>query len=168
MNELIEKLGIDWKLLLAQAANFLIILVVLRFTLYKPLIRILSERRMKIDQGLRDAEAAGKRLGEVEIVGKERLATVEREAVKIVQDAEGRAKVKESEILTAAKAKEIEVVKGAERLIEARRAESEEIILAEAKTLVREAVLKTGSLVPNAVDEALLKEALGAVKKFRS
>ncbi|MEK7554807.1 MAG: hypothetical protein AAB518_02370, partial [Patescibacteria group bacterium] len=83
MSELIEKLGIDWKLLLAQGANFLIILAVLRFTLYKPLIRILAERRAKIDQGLRDAAQAGKRLGEVEVLGKERLATVEKEAVKI-------------------------------------------------------------------------------------
>ncbi len=166
MSELIEKLGIDWKLLLAQGANFLIILAVLRFTLYKPLIRILAERRAKIDQGLRDAAQAGKRLGEVEVLGKERLATVEKEAVKIVSDAEVKAKTKEAEILAVAKGKEQEIMKGGERLIEARRAEVEDAILKEARTFVREAVLKTGSLAPGAIDEALIGEAVKAVKKF--
>ena len=100
------------------------------------------------------------------MLGKERLATVEKEAVKIVSDAEVKAKTKEAEILAVAKGKEQEIMKGGERLIEARRAEVEDAILKEARTFVREAVLKTGSLAPGAIDEALIGEAVKAVKKF--
>jgi F-type H+-transporting ATPase subunit b len=167
MSELIEKLGIDWKLLLAQAANFLVVLIVLRLTLYKPLLKVLADRRAKIEKGLSDAEAAGKRLGEIEIEGKERLADVEREAVKIVAEAEGEAKEREASLLAVAKAKEAEIVQGAERLAEAKRTESEAVVLREAQTLVRAALMKTANLAPSAVDEALIDEAIRTVKNMK-
>ena len=52
MQELFHSLGIDWKLLLAQGTNFLVVLIVLTFVLWKPLIRVLNERRKKIEAGL--------------------------------------------------------------------------------------------------------------------
>ena len=47
MLELAEKLGLDWKLLLSQAVNFLVLLALLRQFAYKPLLKILKERRTK-------------------------------------------------------------------------------------------------------------------------
>jgi len=167
MSELIGKLGLDWKLLLAQAVNFLVILIVLRLTLYKPLVRILWERRERIEQGLRDAENAGTRLQEVEAIGKERLAEKEKEAMQVMARAEAAGKQKEAELLASAKTKEVEVLQNAARLAEARGKEAEEKFLKDAQSIVREAMVKVAHLAPKALDESLIQEAVDAVRKTK-
>ena len=39
MSQLFSQLGIDWHLLLSQAVNFLILLVILRLVAYKPILK---------------------------------------------------------------------------------------------------------------------------------
>lgn len=164
MSELVEKLGINWKLLLAQAVNFLVILAILRFTVYKPLLRMLSERRTRIAKGLDDAKRAGERLEHVEAERKEVLAKAEGESLKIVSRAEEEAKEKEVVLLAAAHAKEGEITKTAEKVAAAKKAESEEKVYREAATLVKRAIEKTISRAPKAADEALIAEALESLK----
>ena len=66
MAELAEQLGLDWKLLLSQAVNFLLLLFLLRKFAYLPLLKILKERRARIEEGLAKATEADKRLLEVD------------------------------------------------------------------------------------------------------
>src|SRR3989304_6007424 len=47
--ELFGKLGIEWKLLLAQGLNFILLLIILRKFLYKPILKMLDERRSKAE-----------------------------------------------------------------------------------------------------------------------
>jgi len=54
--ELFAKLGIDWRLLIAQLVNFVILFTALTFLLYKPLIAALDKRRAKISESLANAE----------------------------------------------------------------------------------------------------------------
>jgi F-type H+-transporting ATPase subunit b len=56
MNDLLEKLGIEPLLLIAQAVNFLLLLVILSKFLYRPLISMLDKRSEKIEKSLRKAE----------------------------------------------------------------------------------------------------------------
>ena len=49
---LLGKLGIDWKLFLSQAFNFFVLLGVLTFFVYKPLMTVIKERNKKIKTGL--------------------------------------------------------------------------------------------------------------------
>jgi F-type H+-transporting ATPase subunit b len=51
-----EALGIDPALLISQIVNFLLLLLVLRFLLYKPILNMLQERREKIKESLQYAE----------------------------------------------------------------------------------------------------------------
>lgn len=168
MSELLEKLGVDWKLLLAQAANFLIILTVLRLTVYKPLIRVLNERRSRIEKGLKDAATASRHLGEVEAEGKKKMAQAEKESLAILSLAEDRAKTKEAELIAVAKGKEGEILKNAERMIEVKRVEAEVALYKDAVEIVRSAIAKTTNLSPNAIDRALVEEGIQAVKKVAS
>lgn len=57
MEEASSGLTIDWRLLLLQAGNFLLLLGVLTWLVWKPLIRSLDERRQAITEGLKAAEA---------------------------------------------------------------------------------------------------------------
>lgn len=47
--ELLGKLGIEWPLLLAQAVNFLLLVFILNKFLYKPIIKMLDERKAKAE-----------------------------------------------------------------------------------------------------------------------
>jgi F-type H+-transporting ATPase subunit b len=56
--EIIQKFGLETKLFLFQLINFLIIVFILKKFLFKPLKRMLDERKRKIEQSLQDAENA--------------------------------------------------------------------------------------------------------------
>lgn len=64
------QLGIDWRLLLSQAANFALLLIVLSIFVYKPLLKLMHDRQNKINEGLVKAKAADERLHEIDAIGK--------------------------------------------------------------------------------------------------
>lgn len=52
----IAALGIDLKVLIAQAVNFVILLVVLRIFAYRPLMGLLERRRRMVEEGVQAAQ----------------------------------------------------------------------------------------------------------------
>ncbi|HEY4669852.1 MAG TPA: F0F1 ATP synthase subunit B [Tepidiformaceae bacterium] len=58
MGEAVEALGLNLPQLIAQIVNFFILLFILRLVLYKPVLRMLDERRQRIAEGLNAAEIA--------------------------------------------------------------------------------------------------------------
>lgn len=88
MDELIKTFHIDWKLLIAQAINFTIVIAVLGFFALKPLIKIMKEREERIAKGIKDAEAIEEKMADI---AKEREAEVKKgrkDAQQIVAKAE--------------------------------------------------------------------------------
>ena len=65
-NQLLFQLGINWKLFLSQTVNFFILLGVLTFFVYKPLIKVIKLRNSKIKEGLEKAEEADVRLKNID------------------------------------------------------------------------------------------------------
>ena len=62
----ISALGINLPSLLAQLINFTLLLVLLTVLAYKPLLRVLDERKKRIQQGLEASEEAQRRLAQTE------------------------------------------------------------------------------------------------------
>lgn len=58
MGAAVEALGLNLPQLIAQIVNFFLLLVILRLTLYKPILKMLDERKQKISEGLNAAELA--------------------------------------------------------------------------------------------------------------
>jgi F-type H+-transporting ATPase subunit b len=58
MGTAIDALGINLPQLIAQIVNFALLLLLLRLTLYKPVLKMLDERKKKINEGLNAAEIA--------------------------------------------------------------------------------------------------------------
>jgi F-type H+-transporting ATPase subunit b len=56
MTELIKALGLDWYALIAQVVNFAILIFVLSRFVYKPVLRIIDERRSIIEKSMKEAE----------------------------------------------------------------------------------------------------------------
>lgn len=114
MGELFAVFGINWKLLLIQALNFGILLVILWKFLYTPVLKMIDERRAKIAEGVKNAEEAGEKLAQSEAKGKEMEATASREAEKIVASARERAEEKGAELVRAAETRAEAVLADAE------------------------------------------------------
>lgn len=58
MDKAVSALGINLPQLIAQVLNFFILLVLLKLTLYKPIVKMMDERRQKIAEGLNAADTA--------------------------------------------------------------------------------------------------------------
>lgn len=121
----LTSLGIDWKLLVAQIVNFLILLFLLKKFLYQPILKMLGERKQKIDKGLKDSEEAEKRLAETEIKTKDLIAKASQEAQKIVNETRKEVEKNSVVILDHAKQKSDEIVAKAKEQAEA---EKEKIV----------------------------------------
>ena len=160
MQQLFAQLGIDWHLLLSQAVNFLLLLVVLRIFVYKPLLDLLHKRRDKIEEGLVKAEEAGRRLLEVEEIGKGKIKDAEVQAMGILKKTENDAKVLEAKLLAEVKRKEAEELASTAAILRAREEESRRAMEKEAVVLVRSAIAKTVELSPEKIDDALIARAV--------
>jgi F-type H+-transporting ATPase subunit b len=87
MGELLEKLGVDWRLLIAQLVNFLVLFFLLKKFLYKPVLDLLERRQQKIADGMRDADAAKGRLAGIEFERKQILHQTEAERQRMLEAA---------------------------------------------------------------------------------
>lgn len=148
MGDLLEVFGINWKLLLVQAINFGVLLVILWKFLYTPVLKLIDERREKIAEGVKTAEEAARKLSESETRGKDIVASASRDAEKIVATARERAEEKGTELLRAAETRAEAVLKDAEaRAEEAKRQalKQSEREIARAAMLAAEKILREKS-----------------------
>lgn len=146
MGELITAFGIDWKLMIAQGVNFVILVVVLGYFVYGPVMRILAERAQKIAQGLKDAEAAGT---EREAVAAERsgiIAEAHHEGEKIVARAQDEGKQERNTIVKSAQDRAAQIVRDAD--LAAEEAKRQALKASEAE-VARAAVLAAEKILRN-------------------
>jgi F-type H+-transporting ATPase subunit b len=62
----LDQLGISGGLLVSQIINFLLLVVILRLVLYKPVLNMLDQRKERIAQSMKDAERASAAAQEAE------------------------------------------------------------------------------------------------------
>lgn len=63
----IAALGINWKMLISQGVNFLLLVLLLWWLLYKPVLKILNWRRERISQSIELAEKNKKEAEELQL-----------------------------------------------------------------------------------------------------
>lgn len=85
--EILNNFGFEPILFVAQIVNFLIIFWVLKRFMYKPVLKLLDERKKKIEDGLKHAEEAEKRLTESIQKEEEMLKKAQSEAKKMISEA---------------------------------------------------------------------------------
>jgi F-type H+-transporting ATPase subunit b len=161
----LEQLGLNLGFILVYLFNFLIMLVVLRVWVYKPILGLLDKRRQTIAQGLEDARVAA-----------EARANAEKEAAKIIADAQAEA----SKVVREANERAQGVAKEVKAEAEAEAAQARETALAEAENernrvlgdlrsqVAALSMAATQKLIGEALDEkrqrALLDEFFSGVK----
>ena len=148
MSALFEAFGVNWQLLLVQAINFGLLLFVLTYFLYKPVMKMIDERQKKIAEGVRTAEEAARRLADAKQEGDQITGEAAREAEGIVASARTRADERGVEIVKAAQVQADAVLKdAAARAEEAKRQALQESQreIARAAMLAAEKILREKS-----------------------
>lgn len=167
--ELITKLGIDWKLLLAQIVNFLIVLGVLYRFLYRPLVKHLADRKERIDRSLQEARRIEEELRAIQGRKAEAELEAKRRAQEIVDEAMKEAGGRRQEILEKVKEEAAEAVREARRQMEAERDAALMDVRREAAKLVTLAVTRVvGKLKPSDIDKELVSDVVNELSKRRS
>lgn len=159
--EVLAKLGIDWKLLIAQAVNFLVLLWILRRYAYGPILRVLEARTARIEQGLKDAQASELKLQSAADEEKKLLAAAREEARTILSAAEASAKKRDALMLDETKQKIDRMIQEADQHLSEKQAK----LLREAKAELAETVLAAtkqvlGEKVDTTVDQKIVEQAL--------
>ncbi len=164
--ELLDKLGIDWRLLIAQLVNFLILVLILYKFLYKPLLKMLEGRREKIEKGLRDAEQLGVELEKTKELQAAEIQKAKQEARVIVEEAEKRAEVAGAETKLKTKAEVEKLISAAknqiigekDKMLGEVRKEAAALVLAVAEKVV-------GKMIDAKAQKNLIEETLREVDK---
>ncbi|HTD86960.1 MAG TPA: F0F1 ATP synthase subunit B [Candidatus Binatia bacterium] len=104
MAETLHSLGIYWPKLMAQIVNFAIVLFVLWRFAYRPVLKMLEERRQRVAEAMINAEKAREELAKTEAARAGVLAETNAQASKMIEEARAAAaKVREQETQKAVK-----------------------------------------------------------------
>src|SRR5688572_15093565 len=136
--------GVDWPHFIAQVISFGIVAFALHRWAYKPILKVLEERRQRIEEGLANAEKIKAELARAEAARQEIINQANVQATKLIEEARAAAaRVQEVETQKAIAAAK-EIVEKARQAMEAEHAR----MLAELRREVgRLVVATTGRVV---------------------
>jgi len=157
MDELIKTFHIEVNLLIAQMVNFAIVLWVLYKFAYKPVLKTLNSRTNKIEKGLEDADAAGKKLEDIVEKEKAVMAKAKKEAQEIIKVAEEQAKANSMSIVLEARNQGEKLLVGAKSQIEQEKNKMLSEVKGEIANLV---VLATEKIIGEKLDKEKDRELI--------
>lgn len=160
-----EKLGLNLGYIFVQIFNFLILFIVLRAWVYKPILGLLEKRRKVIAEGIENARVAAEARANAEKEAAKILAEAQAEANRIVREATERAQAATKDVRAAAEAEAARIIESAKADAEAERNR----ILGDLRGQIAAlAIAATQKLLGEALDEkrqhALIEEFFAGVK----
>ena len=159
---MVEALGIDLKEFIFYLINFVILIGILAKFLYKPFLKILDERRQKIQDALDSAEAMNRRADEKMDAYTKRIANVENEGREIIREAKSKADQEARAILDDAGERASKMITDARDEIERDKARAREDMKGEIKDLALLAASKIleEEIAPNERQEQIVDQIL--------
>jgi F-type H+-transporting ATPase subunit b len=149
MEAITGTLGLNWTGLIWQSINFIVLLVLLRLVLYKPVRGMLDDRARRVRESMEQAEAARRHAEQAEADRQALLAETRREAEQI----RGRADEQAKRILAAAEARAVERQQQILDQAEASARQLEERVMAQVRAQLADLVVTAVERVTrNAVD----------------
>jgi len=165
MESLLDKLGIDWKLFIAQIVNFTIVLFVLYRYAYKPVLDMLDKRAKMIARSVDEAKKAETSINEAEKMREELVLKARTESKKIITEAKGIiAKEKENSLLSA-KAESERIVKSGLKTVEQERESAKAQLEKEMTNLLVSGLEKVAGKALTANDQKrIIEESINSLK----
>jgi F-type H+-transporting ATPase subunit b len=87
VEQIARTFGVDWPHLVAQIISFCIVCVVLYRFAYRPILKLLEQRRLQIAQGLANAEKIKAELAKTEAQRQQILVQAQAQATKFLEEA---------------------------------------------------------------------------------
>ncbi|MFA6355380.1 MAG: F0F1 ATP synthase subunit B [Candidatus Paceibacterota bacterium] len=163
MDSLITTFHIDWKIIIAQAINFGIVLSVLYFFALKPLKQLMSEREEKITKGVTDAKENAEMLLNTKKEYDQVLANARIEANTIFQEGKKEAEEKKKVMVENASLEVEQMIISGKKVLENEKIKMVEEAKSEIVSLV---VRATEKLLESHKDESFDKKTLEQIKKM--
>ena len=143
IEEIARTFGVDWPHLIAQIISFCIVCVLLHRFAYRPVLRMLGDRRQLIAEGLANAEKTKAELTRTETQRQEVMVQANAQAAKFIEEARAAAaRLQEQETQKAIAASEQIMVKAREAA-----AQDHARMLAELKREVGRLVVQTTAAI---------------------
>ena len=115
VEQIARTFGVDWPHLIAQIISFSIVCILLYLLAYKPVLRMLSERRELIAQGLANSEKIKAELAKTEAQRHEVLAQADAQSKEFIEEAHvAAARLREQETQKALASAEQIIIKAHE------------------------------------------------------
>lgn len=134
--EIFSQFGVQPILLAAQVVNFIILFFILKKLLYKPILKVLEERKLRIENSLKNAEEIEKRLEHTQEESKKIIDKSLKEAQKILDQTKSEA----AQILAVAN-------KQAEQILNKTTEEGKSIMEHQREVLMRQVRESAGNLI---------------------
>lgn len=148
--EILAQLGIDPAVMLAQAVNFFFLLGILTFLVYKPVLKLLDERKNRIADAEKNAKLIDEKLAKTEALTQAEMQKAQAAASKILLAAQENAKAQEEKMVNAAKEKVSKIVEEGRSVIAKERDDAARQIQGEVSKIV---ILATEKLLSREVKE---------------
>lgn len=141
-----EQLGINAFQLIAQGVNFVILLLVLKKFLYKPVLKLLQSRQQQIAQSAAQAAEVERKIEELEGREKNVLMKAKVKADELVKESRREAKKTSQAILTEAEnqlaAQRTQMIENAREEISRMKADFDRLVMKEAVSVANTALKK--------------------------
>lgn len=164
--EIAKQFGIEPILLLAQIVNFLIILFVLKKLFYKPLVKMLDERRARIAESLKNADEIEQKLAQTEERSTQIIKEAQDQSQQLIENAKEQSeKIIEQAQAESKRATEESIAQAMEQ-IDAQKLQMKKELESETLALVVAVTQKVlGKNLKSKEREDLTKSALGEITK---
>lgn len=163
MDSFISTFHIDWKIIIAQAINFVIVLFVLYYLIVKPLKKLMAERSENIEGGLHDAKANAELLANTKKEYDQVILNARTEANEIFQEGKRDAEAKKAEMMEKAQKEVDNMISSGKKVLLSEKAK----IIEEAKQeIVSLVVLSTEKLLETHPDTKSEEEAMSKINKI--
>jgi F-type H+-transporting ATPase subunit b len=162
IQEIARTFGVDWPHLGAQIISFCIVCILLQRFAYKPVLKMLEQRRQQIAEGLADTERIKAELTRTEAQRQEVMMRANAEATKLIEEARvAAARVQEQETKKAIAAAEQIIVKSREAAAQEHARMLVELKREVGRLVVQSTTALTGKALTPEDQRRLAEETLG-------
>lgn len=165
MAELLHSLGIEWHILIAQIINFAILLAVLTKFVYKPVMKMLDERRDGTLAALENEEKASAKLASAETDKETILNEARAESARIIEASRKSGEEVKKKLTIEAKSEIEKLQVSAEKKLRDEKTRLSNEVKAEVGTLVVETIEQTlGDVLDTRTQGKMVEQALSAIR----
>jgi len=129
-------LSIDPSIVITQMFNFVILLVILKFLLYKPLLKVMQDREKRISDGLDNADKADRMLAESEQTRLETIKAAKMESHGILDNARKSAEDARTNMLREAEEEAAKIVQSGRNVLDLERNKAAQELKVQAVDLI--------------------------------